>query len=165
MLDADALLRRLTSAGVEYIIVGGFAVVAHGVVRATKDLDICPAPDRANLVRLATTLTSLHATQAEVGDFEPPELPYDPTDPNDLAQGGNFRLETDLGALDVMQWISGLDADRAFEVLETEAISVDWHGLTVRVCSLPHLLAMKRSAGRPQDLKDLADLEIANEPG
>ena len=56
MLDADALLRRLTAAGVRYIIVGGFAVIAHGVVRATKDLDICPDPERDNLGRLAQLL-------------------------------------------------------------------------------------------------------------
>ena len=162
MLDADPLLRRLAAFGVNHIIVGGFALAFHGVIRGTKDLDICPAPDRSNLERLAATLESLHATQAEAGDFVPHELPYDPTRPEDLAQGGNFRLTTELGDLDVMQWISGIDADRAFDLLDADAIEADWHGITIRVCSLDHLRAMKDAAGRPQDLKDLADLEIAN---
>jgi hypothetical protein len=162
MLDADPLLRRLAEFGVNHIIVGGFAVAFHGVIRGTKDLDICPAPDRTNLDRLAAALASLRATQAETGDFDPHELPYDPTRPDDLAQGGNFRLETELGALDVMRWISGIDTDPAFEALGAQAIEVDWHGTPIRVCSLEHLRAMKVAAGRPQDLLDLANLEIAN---
>jgi hypothetical protein len=162
MLDADALLRRLTEAEVRYIVVGGFAVIAHGVVRATKDLDICPDPELDNLTRLARLLAELHAGQADTGDFLAHELPYDATRPGDLAQGGNFRLRTDLGALDVMQWISGTDADFAYPVLDTHAVEVDWHGTPIRVCSLEHLRAMKVAAGRPQDLLDLANLEIAN---
>jgi hypothetical protein len=162
MLDAEDLLSRLTAAGVRYVIVGGFAVIAHGVIRATKDLDICPAPDRSNLGRLAEVLAGLHAKHANARDFDPSELPYDPANPDDLAQGGNFQLETDLGNLDVMQWISGIDADLAYDVLQTEAIKLDWHGVTIEIASIAHLKAMKRAAGRPQDLKDLADLEIAN---
>ncbi len=87
MLDADALLHRLTAAGVRYIVVGGFAVIAHGVIRATKDLDICPEPGRENLGRLARLLTALHAAQADTGDFLPHELPYDPTRADDLGAG------------------------------------------------------------------------------
>ena len=162
MLDADALLRRLTAAGVRYVVVGGFAVIAHGVIRATKDLDICPEPERNNLERLARLLHDLHATQAETGDFLPEELPYDPTRPDDLTAGGNFRLLTDLGELDVMQWISGIDAELAYTVLGPQAIEVDWHGIPIQVASLDHLRAMKQAAGRPRDLLDLADLEIAN---
>jgi hypothetical protein len=89
-------------------------------------------------------------------------LPYDATRADDLAQGGNFRLLTDLGSLDIMRWISGVDADLAYTVLQPQAIEVDWHGLPIEVASLAHLRAMRRAAGRPQDLKDLADLEIAN---
>lgn len=162
MLDADPLLRRLAASGVNYIIVGGFAVAFHGVIRGTKDLDICPDPERSNLQRLAGLLADLNASQAEAGDFLPAELPYDPTRPEDLAQGGNFRLDTELGGLDIMQWITGIDADHAYAVLEREAVTADWHGIPIRVCSLAHLRAMKRAAGRPQDEKDLADLEIAN---
>jgi hypothetical protein len=162
MLDADALLRRLAEAEVRYIVVGGFAVIAHGVVRATKDLDICPDPELDNLTRLARLLAELHAGQADTGDFLAHELPYDPTNPEDLAEGGNFRLTTSLGDLDVMQWISGIDTDLAFEALGAHAIEVDWHGTPIRVCSLEHLRAMKVAAGRPQDLLDLANLEIAN---
>jgi len=52
-LDPEPLLRFLHEKGVAHIIIGGVAVAAHGYVRPTKDLDVVPAPDRANLVRLA----------------------------------------------------------------------------------------------------------------
>lgn len=162
MHDPEALLRRLAGAEVQHVIVGGVAVGFHGVIRGTKDLDICPDPGRGNLKRLARLLGELNVTQADAGDFDPAELPYDPTSPDDLALGGNFRLNTALGGLDIMQWISGIDAEHAYTLLEREAVIVDWHGITLRVCSLAHLRAMKKAAGRPQDLEDLADLEIAN---
>jgi len=162
VLDPEELLRHLDRAGVRHVVIGGVAVGVHGVIRATKDLDICPDPEPENLERLAQLLTDVGATQADAGDFASDELPYDPTRPQDLAQGGNFRLATALGALDIMQWVSGIEADHAYELLERDAITVDWHGVALRICSLEHLRAMKEAAGRPQDLRDLADLEIAN---
>ena len=47
-LDVGALLRQLHEAGVEHILIGGLAVNAWGVIRSTKDIDICPSPDREN---------------------------------------------------------------------------------------------------------------------
>ena len=60
-LNQEPLLRALHAAGVRYIIIGGFAVNAHGVIRPSKDLDIVPDPDPANLARLATLLADLDA--------------------------------------------------------------------------------------------------------
>lgn len=158
------LLTALTSAGVAYIVIGGVAVGAHGVVRATKDLDICPAPERENLERLARVLLDLGARQVGVGGggFAENEMPFDPASPHDLGQGGNVRLDTRLGALDLMQWIPGIDADHAFEVLRRNAQTAQAFGIEVMVCSLADLRLMKRTAGRPQDLIDLEGLAAAH---
>jgi hypothetical protein len=161
-LDAGALLRRLHEAGVRYVIVGGFAVIAHGVLRATEDLDICPDPEYANLERLAALLGELGVEQVGAGDFATEEFPDDPTRPQELAEGGNFRLVTPLGDLDVMQWIPGIDADHAYPVLANEAVTANLDGIPVSVCSLSHLRAMKQAAGRPRDLRDLEDLAAAH---
>jgi hypothetical protein len=67
-LDPAELFRRLSGAGVDYVLIGGLAVNAHGVIRSTKDLDICPAPDPANLRRLADVLSSLEVRQLGVGE-------------------------------------------------------------------------------------------------
>jgi len=48
-LDIQGLLRHLDEAGVEFVVIGGAAVGFHGYVRATKDLDVVPAPDPSNL--------------------------------------------------------------------------------------------------------------------
>jgi len=159
--DPVSLLRALASGGVEHVVIGGFAVIAHGVLRVTKDLDICPAPDRRNLERLARCLSDIEVLQIGVGDFDEEEMPFDPTRADDLAQGGNFRLESPLGALDVMQSVSGIDEEQAYLPLQRDAIDAEVDGVQVRICSLAHLRAMKRAAGRPQDLQDLADLAVA----
>jgi hypothetical protein len=157
-LDPEPLLRFLHEHGVEHILIGGVAVAAHGYPRPSKDLDVVPDAGPANLARLAQALALLHARPAEVGDFAANEIPTDPTNVNDLALGGNFRLETDLGPLDVMQWISGFDADDLYSELDRDAL-VFWLGdMPVRYCSLSHLRAMKRAAGRPRDLDDLQHL-------
>jgi hypothetical protein len=146
------------------VLIGGLAVSAHGAVRSTKDIDICPSPDPANLERLASLLRDLGVHQLGVGEgeFLANELPYDPTRAEDLAAGGNFRLDTPLGVLDLMQWIPGIDADQAYATLAADAVSASAFGVEIRVSSLAHLRQMKRAAGRPLDLQDLADLDAAH---
>ncbi len=157
-LDPLPLLSALHERGIEHIVVGGFAVNAHGFIRVTKDLDIVPNPAGENLERLAEMLRDLSATVLDTGDFKPEELPADPTRAADLAMGGNFCVLTDIGRLDVMQWLSGVEFDDLYAALDPETIESTVDGIPVRVCGLEHLRAMKRAAGRPEDLKDLERL-------
>jgi hypothetical protein len=159
-LDPLPLLRHLSDHGVRHIIIGGFAVVAHGHVRPSKDLDIVPEPSRGNLELLVTALAAVNAEDIAIGDFEAPELPMSAMRLEDLEQGGNFRLTTDLGALDIMQWASGIEEDDLYGALDREALEGMVRGVSVRVCGLNHLRAMKRAAGRPQDLEDLDRLDV-----
>jgi predicted nucleotidyltransferase len=155
-LDPVPLLRHLSERGVEHIIIGGLAVAAHGHVRPSRDLDIVPHSAHDNLKRLTTALIDMNATDAEAGDFDRAELSALRVD--DLEQGGNFRLTTDLGDLDIFQWVKGIEAEDLYAELYREALAGEVEGVAVRVCSLEHLRAMKRAAGRPQDLMDLEQL-------
>lgn len=159
--DAAELFARLHQANVRYVVIGGFAVIAHGAQRYTKDLDICPDPDPQNITRLARLLDELGAKQ--IGDCDEQEMPYDPTRPSDLAEGGNFRLTTELGDLDLMQWVPGIPEEHAYATLSKVASIGDFDGIPVAVCSLEHLRLMKRTAGRPVDLEDLSRLAQAHE--
>jgi predicted nucleotidyltransferase len=144
-LDPFPLLRALHERGIAYIVVGGFAVNAHGFMRVT-------------IGKLAKLLGDLNAIVLDTGDFKSEELPADPTRTEDLAMGGNFCLLTDIGRVDVMQWLSGVDFDDLYAELDHEAVESNVDGVSVRVCGLEHLRAMKRAAGRPQDLEDLRRL-------
>jgi hypothetical protein len=158
MFQPDELLLALTRAHVDFIVIGGVAVGVHGFIRATKDLDIVPEPAPTNLALLAGVLVDINARHVSTGDFAPDEFPVDPTDPHQLAEGANFRLDTSLGPLDIMQWVAGIGSDLAYTELAPRALAVKFRDTHIRVCDLEHLRAMKRAAGRPRDLADLEEL-------
>lgn len=153
-LDARGLLATLSEAKVEFIIIGGLAVGAHGHPRATKDIDIVPAPDRENLQRLAAVLAALDYRVMGAKDFEPNEIVQ--PDLEGLQGGGSWVLLTRLGRLDILQY---LEPDIDYQALAGAVIEDEVFGVTVRFCGYEHLLAMKRAAGRPQDLLDVEQLE------
>lgn len=156
-LDIQGILEQLHEAGVEYIVIGGVAVGFHGYVRATKDLDVVPAPDRGNLERLVSVLRELDAELDGAGDFEAAELP-DPLDAETLALGGNWVLQTRLGRFDVMQWIG--DAE-LWSMLSPSVVAVEMDGVPVKVAGYDDLVALKKQAARPSDLEDLRRLREA----
>jgi hypothetical protein len=117
-LDAERLLEALEQASVHFVVIGGFAVSAHGYLRATKDLDIVPDPNQQNLERLAMVLADLGASVLGPEEFEKQELP-DPRDPEALALGGNLVLTTKHGRLDIMQIVG---PDLEFADLATAAV-------------------------------------------
>ena len=135
-LDPIPLLRFLEERGIEHIVIGGFAVNAHGFIRVSKDLDIVPDPSRENLKKLAGALGELNARNAEGDDLAEDEFPLDPMSVDDLSQGGNFRLATDLGELDVMQWVAGLDSGNPYAELMEQAIEGQPNGVQIRIAVL-----------------------------
>lgn len=143
----------------EFLLIGGVAVGYHGHIRATKDVDIVPAPDPGNLERLAAVLRELEAEVEGAAEFEEGELP-DPLDPSALELGGNWVLSTRLGRLDVMQWIG--DAALWAE-LEPGAIEDRIADLPLKVVGYEDLVRLKELAGRPEDLLDLQRLREARE--
>jgi predicted nucleotidyltransferase len=150
----DELLQRLSTAGAEFVVVGGLAVNAWGVVRGTKDVDIVVAPDPENLRRVAEVAVAAggHVQQGEALLGTPISIAAA------LASGEQVPIETDLGRLDIVQ---GLDGVPSYEELRSRATEAEILGVTVAVCSIEDLKAMKRAAGRRRDLADLEDLEDA----
>ena len=101
--------------------------------RATKDLDIVPDPEPANLERLVTALEDLQAELDGAGDFADQELP-NPLEPSTLALGGNWVLQTRLGRFDIMQWLSDTEL---WKDLAPNAIQTEIDGLPSQSPAMP----------------------------
>jgi predicted nucleotidyltransferase len=151
----DQLLRRLAEADVQFVLIGGLALNAWGVVRGTKDVDIVVAADIDNLKRVAAVAAAVNGHVQTGGSF----LGSQPSIAGQLASGEQVAIETDLGRLDVVQ---GLDGVPAFEELHARAAETEVLGVRVAVCSVEDLRAMKLAAGRTRDLADLEDLDAAS---
>ena len=150
--DPDLLIRTLVEHGVEFLVVGGLAVVVHGHPRLTFDLDILPNPSADNMRKLAGALKELNAVAF---DDRARELPLDLTHPESLALG-NYFLKTDGGALDLF---NGPRPDlKRYRRLEQSSVEVSRKGSLFRVIGRADLIAMKREAGRDKDLADIAAL-------
>jgi len=159
-LEPEPLLSVLVENDVAFIVIGGYAVAAHGYVRATKDIDICPDPMPENLQRLADALAELEAEPIGLDEFAG-EFDLAP-DLDGLQQGGNWTLRTKYGRLDVLQHIAGLGSDGGgWRELEPHAVTRVFLGHDCLFCSYDDLIKMKRGAGRPQDEIDISSLKAA----
>ena len=152
-LDPEPLLRRLAEAGVDFLVIGGVAVVAHGYGRSTKDLDIVYATNAANLERLGAALVELGARLRGIDE----DVPFIP-DARTLKRTTILTLETPLGGIDLL-----VDPDGAarYDDMRARAQVIDLDGISFRVVSMDDLLSMKRAAGRPQDVADIDALLTA----
>jgi hypothetical protein len=153
----DEVLRALHASGARFVVVGGTAVVLQGYPRLTVDLDLCLDLDQGPLTAALAALASAGLRPrlpVAAEQFADPERRrswveernllvfslYDPDDP---------RREVDLFATEPVP----------FDELWRGADVVEIAGVPVRVASVQHLLRMKRLAGRPRDLDDIAALE------
>jgi predicted nucleotidyltransferase len=148
----SALLGALVGRGVDFVVIGGFALIAQGGSRLTRDLDVCFAGDDANLQALGDALLAMHARLRGVTD----EVPFVP-DAATLRHVHVLTLDTDHGPLDLLVEPAG--APR-YETLRRNADALDLGGLRVLVASLEDLMTMKRATGRDKDRLDLAELEV-----
>lgn len=153
----DRLLPRLVGRGVDFVVVGGMAMVLHGSARVTHDLDICYATDRTNLDLLGSVLVELGATLHGVED----QVPFVP-DGATLRRAGILTLDTPDGRLDLLFQPAGA---RSYDELRQRAVRMDLGGYGVLVASLDDLAAMKRAAGRAKDLVDLEEIEVIRRLG
>ena len=144
--DFRELLAELGDAGVRYLIVGGYAVSLHARPRSTKDIDLWIANDAENLARVAGALERFGAPQAIVESVRH-------LGPDEFVFMGRPPLRVDF-----LCSLSGVDFDTAFP----RKVTMVWDGLEIPVIGAEDLLANKRAAGRPQDLRDARAIERAS---
>ncbi len=151
-LDAEDILRRLTEAGVDFVVIGGIAMILHGSARLTRDVDIVFAGDEGNLAALGEVLVGLGATPRGVDE----EVPF-VADERTLRNVELLTLSTTSGWLDVHRRVPG---GPDYGSLRRRAERQDVGGFTVLVASLDDLAEMKRVADRPRDRADLDEIEV-----
>ncbi len=134
------------------MVVGGIAVQAHGGQRLTRDLDVVVPPDRANYDRLAAALSELDARLLGLSGATSSV----PLDAALLASGDHWRLLSPHGQIDVVTLPAALGR---FGDLRRRAHEVELDDVVVPIAAREDLITMKRAAGRPQDLEDVALLE------
>lgn len=147
------LLAELVGGGVDFVVIGGVAVVAQASPRFTKDLDISYSPQPENLAALGAVLVALGARLRGIDE----DVPFTP-DERTLRQTQILTLDTPHGALDLLVDPPGAPP---YPKLRARADVLDIEGFQVRVACLDDLLAMKHAAGRAQDRIDIEALEIA----
>ena len=149
MLNRDFrdILSEFIAADVRFLVVGAYAVAAHGLPRATGDLDFWVSTDVDNAVRILEALDRF-GTPLEgltIADLQEP--------------GVVIQIGREPSRVDIMTSIDGVDFDRAW----TQRITISLAGLDVPILGREHLLINKRATGRPQDLADAARLEARTE--
>lgn len=149
MNDFAAALRDLNEAGIRYVVVGGLAVIRHGAVRATKDVDAAVAMDAQNLSRLDALVERWRATNPD----------GTPLRRNDLQAGGALALRTPHCLVDILSE-QLLPAPFTDVLARSDLKRID--GVEAPICSLADLVAMKRASGRGSDELDLERLREAH---
>lgn len=147
------ILLTLAAHEVAYVVVGGIAVQAHGGQRLTRDLDVVVPLDRANYERLAAALSELDARLLLGPSGATSSVPLTAAL---LASGDLWRLLSPHGQIDVVTLPAALGR---FGDLRRRAHKVELDDVVVAIAAREDLVAMKRAAGRPQDLEDVALLE------
>jgi hypothetical protein len=145
--DFADILSALSAAGVEFLIVGAHALAAHGVPRATGDLDIWirPTPDNAE-----RTLRALAAFGAPLSDLSVEDLTKTDT---------VFQMGLPPSRIDILSGITGVSFADAWERRVTVRLAEG----EVAVLSKTDFIANKTAVGRPKDLADMALLDEADQ--
>jgi len=151
------IFKALADAEVEYVVVGGLAVIMHGHLRATRDLDLVIGLDPGNCGRGMDALSSIGLR---------PRLPVALADFADPAKREDWASKHNMM---VFQLWDPANPERSIDVfvrepldfrtLLADAVIKELDNVPIPVASIPHLIALKQAAGRPQDLDDIEALQ------
>lgn len=148
--DLAGVVADANAVGLSHVVIGGFAVIAHGYFRATKDSDLL-VPDGAEtdeaIQRFFERIGAKRFSDGKVYATE------------EIAGAHHLRVDSRHGVIDIMRGgLPPLD----YETVSARAIDGSWRGQPFRVAALRTLVGFKRLAGRPGDRVDLEKLERAN---
>lgn len=144
MLNSDYkdILESLLNEGAEFILVGAYALAAHGFPRATMDIDIWVNPTADNAKKVYAALGKFGAPMSMISEA-------------DLSKGDTIvQIGVAPRRIDILTQISGVD----FNEGRKDAINVEIDGININILSARHLIKNKLATGRPKDLEDAGNL-------
>lgn len=141
--EVGRLLGSLIALGVDFVLIGGQAGIAHGSSYPSYDLDVIYARDRDNIARLVAALEEIGVRLRGA----PADLSFI-LDAKTIENGANFTFITPCGELDVLADAAGMPS---YDELKSAAVDREVFGHVVKIASIDHLIAMKRAAGRTKD--------------
>lgn len=146
--DFQEFLRSFVSHDVRFLIVGGYALAAHGHPRYTKDLEVWVWMDPSNSARIISALEQFGFGELGLtpGDFEEPDVVV--------------QLGREPQRIDIPTFATGLVFDEAYE----HRVEIDIGGLSVPFISPEDLRTNKLATGRLRDLADAAELPPSSDP-
>jgi hypothetical protein len=153
--DLELLLNRLIQGDVEFVIVGGFAAVAHGVSLPTQDIDVCCRFTPENLLKLQEAITDLHPVHRMVPSRPPLQLTVET-----CAGLRNLYLDTDWGQLDCLGEILGLGQ---YQDVADFSVSVELSSGACRILTIDALIRAKEAMGRQRDREAALQLRAIRE--
>jgi predicted nucleotidyltransferase len=151
------LLKRLNDAGVEFVVIGGVAAIAHGSARVTADLDVCAPLKEPNISRILDALRGIRPRHRMRPDKPP--LPDDPARFKDFK---NLNVLTELGIIDILSEVNGVGA---FDQVVHHSMVTEMGDMRIRILDLDALIAAKQAANRPKDRVAVTELKIIREKG
>ena len=145
--DLDGVVADANAVGLQYVVIGGFSIMANGFVRATKDSDLLvpdgPETDEA-ILRFFDRIGASRLRDGKVLTGE------------DVTGAHHLRVDSHHGIVDVMRGgLPPLDYDTVIK----DAIDAEVGSQPARIAGLRSIVGFKRLAGRPQDRRDLEELE------
>jgi len=158
MLEYEEAFGALNSRGIRYMVAGGFAVVLHGFPRFTADLDLIVDLERHNARAAMRALESVHyrpKLPVKAEDFADPARREEWIAAKRMRVFSLINAKNPLGLIDVFVSLP-FDFDRAYARKRLFRIR---KGLVIPALGLDELKTLKKLAGRPQDLQDLAALD------
>jgi len=160
-LDTERILATLGDHGVEYVLIGGLAGIAHGSTLSTADADILPKQDQANLERLLEALAAMgakvlvEARRLRSESAEPWEVSELRRGPAALLSAEAWHFTTDAGPVDVVIHATGVGG---FEAHIERSRPLEVFGVRILVAGIDDLIASKEALARPKDKAMLSEL-------
>lgn len=151
MDNYSRLLKRMSEAGVRFVVIGGYAAAFHGSTLGTQDVDVCAPMDVENLARIIAALRGANPTFR----FHVKPIPLH-EDAASLTGVRNLYLKTDLGFLDILGEVEGVGK---FEDVHARSIRRPFNGVELDIIDVDALIAAKRVAGRDKDKAAIAQME------